>query len=150
MKRIINGKRYDTDTAQFIKTYSSGLSISDFRYYDESLYLKKTGEFFLYATGNGASEYAGKYGDLRGPGEKIVPLTLDEARAWVEKIEDPDLYEELFDVEEESNIAFSLLLPENLYKMLDDKAAEDGITKKDIVVKALEEYLKDWDVKKKD
>lgn len=147
MKRIINGKRYDTDTAQFIRTYSSGLSISDFRYYDESLYLKKTGEFFLYATGNGASEYAGRYGDLRGPGEKIVPLTLDEARAWVEKIEDPDLYEELFDVEEESNIAFSLLLPENLYKMLDDKAAEDGITKKDIVVKALEEYLKDWDVK---
>lgn len=143
MKRIINGKRYDTDTAQFIKTYSSGLSISDFRYYDETLYLKKTGEFFLYATGNGASEYAGKYGDLRGPGEKIVPLTLDEARSWVEKIEDPDLYEELFDVEEESNIAFSLLLPENLYKMLDDKAAEDGITKKDIVVKALEEYLKD-------
>lgn len=142
MKRIINGKRYDTDTAQFIKTYSSGLSISDFRYYDETLYLKKTGEFFLYATGNGASEYAGRYGDLRGPGEKIVPLTLDEARAWVEKIEDPDLYEELFDVEEESNIAFSLLLPENLYKMLDDKAAEDGITKKDIVVKALEEYLK--------
>lgn len=143
MKRIINGKRYDTDTAQFIKTYSSGLSISDFRYYDESLYLKKTGEFFLYATGNGSSKYAGQYGDLRGPGEKIVPLTLDEARAWVEKIEDPDLYEELFDVEEESNIAFSLLLPENLYKMLDDKAAEDGITKKDIVVKALEEYLKD-------
>lgn len=150
MKRIINGKRYDTDTAQFIKTYSSGLSISDFRYYDESLYLKKTGEFFLYATGNGASEYAGKYGDLRGPGEKIVPLTLDEARAWVEKIEDPDLYEELFDVEEESNIAFSLLLPENLYKMLDDKSVEDGITKKDVVVKALEEYLKDLDVKEKD
>lgn len=143
MKRIINGKRYDTDTAQFIKTYSSDLSINDFRYYDESLYLKKTGEFFLYATGNGASRYAGQYGDLRGPGEKIVPLTLDEAKAWVEKIEDPDLYEELFDVEEESNIAFSLLLPENLYKMLDDKAAEDGITKKDIVVKALEEYLKD-------
>ena len=143
MKRIINGKRYDTDTAQFIKTYRSDLSISDFRYYDESLYLKKTGEFFLYATGNGSSKYAGQYGDLRGPGEKIVPLTLDEARAWVEKIEDPDLYEELFDVEEESNIAFSLLLPENLYKMLDDKAAEDGITKKDIVVKALEEYLKD-------
>lgn len=143
MKRIINGKRYDTDTAKFIKTYSSGLSISDFRYYDESLYLKKTGEFFLYATGNGASKYAGQYGDLRGPGEKIVPLTLDEARAWVEKIEDPDLYEELFDVEEESNIAFSLLLPENLYKMLDDKSVEDGITKKDVVVKALENYLKD-------
>nr|WP_072537090.1 hypothetical protein [Anaerococcus mediterraneensis] len=142
MKRIINGKRYDTDTAQFIKTYSSDLSISDFRYYDESLYLKKTGEFFLYATGNGSSKYASKYGDLRGPGEKIVPLTLDEAKAWVEKIEDPDLYEELFEVEEEGNIAFSLLLPENLYKKLDDKSMEDGITKKDIVVKALEDYLK--------
>lgn len=146
MKRIINGKRYDTDTAKFIKTYSSGLSISDFRYYDESLYLKKTGEFFLYATGNGASRYAGQYGDLRGPGEKIVPLTLDEAKAWVEKIEDPDLYEELFEVsesEDEGNVAFSLLLPSGLYNILDNKSLEDGITKKDIVVKALENYLKD-------
>lgn len=144
MKRIINGKRYDTDTAQFIKTYSSGLSISDFRYYDESLYLKKTGEFFLYATGNGASEYAGRYGDLRGPGEKIVPLTLDEAKAWVEKIEDPDLYEELFEIpdEEGGNVAFSMLLPTNLYNILDHRSLKDGITKKDIVVKALEEYLK--------
>lgn len=145
MKRIINGKRYDTDTAKFIKTYSSGLSISDFRYYDESLYLKKTGEFFLYATGNGASKYAGQYGDLRGPGEKIVPLTLDEAKAWVEKIEDPDLYEELFEIsdEEEGNVAFSMLLPSSLYNILDHRSLKDGITKKDIVVKALENYLKD-------
>lgn len=145
MKRIINGKRYDTDTAQFIKTYRSDLSISDFRYYDESLYLKKTGEFFLYATGNGSSKYASQYGDLRGPGEKIVPLTLDEAKAWVEKIEDPDLYEELFEIpdEEGGNVAFSMLLPTNLYNILDHRSLKDGITKKDIVVKALEEYLKD-------
>ena len=145
MKRIINGKRYDTDTAEFIKTYRSDLSINDFRYYDETLYLKKTGEFFLYATGNGASRYAGQYGDLRGPGEKIIPLTLDEAKAWVEKIEDPNLYEELFelmDEEDEGNVAFSILLPGGLYNSLDHRALEDGITKKDIVVKALENYLK--------
>lgn len=144
MKRIINGKRYDTDTAQFIKTYTSDLSINDFRYYDESLYLKKTGEFFLYATGNGASKYAGQYGDLRGPGEKIVPLTLDEAKAWVEKIEDADLYEELFEVvdeENEGNVAFSLLLPSGLYNILDKKSLEEGITKKDIMVSALEKYF---------
>lgn len=145
MKRIIKGKRYDTDTAQLIKTYSSDLSISDFRYYDETLYLKKTGEFFLYGTGNGESKYAGKYGDLRGPGEKIVPLTLDEAKAWVEKIEDPDLYEELFEIsenEEEGNVGFHVLLPQSLYNILDKKSMEDGITKKDIMVSALEKYLK--------
>lgn len=143
MKRIINGKRYDTDTAKYIAKYESDYNMGDFHYYREDLYLKKTGEFFLWGNGGGLSPYADHYGDMRGPGEKIVPLTLDEAKAWVEKIEDPDLYEELFEVEEEGNIAFSLLLPENLYQKLDEKSIEDGITKKDIVVSALENYLKD-------
>ena len=72
-------------------------------------------------------------------------MTLDEAKSWVEKIDDPDLYEELFEIpdEEGGNVAFSMLLPTNLYNVLDHRSLKDGITKKDIVVKALENYLKD-------
>ncbi len=47
MKKIINGKRYDTETAKLIG--SDGYSNpSDFNYWSEDLYQKKTGEFFLY------------------------------------------------------------------------------------------------------
>lgn len=146
MKRIINGKRYDTDTATHIAKYESDHGVGDFHYYREDLYLKKTGEFFLWGEGGGLSPYAAAYpGGGWQYGEKIVPLTLDEAKSWVEKIEDPDLYEELFEIpdEEGGNVAFSMLLPTNLYNVLDHRSLKDGITKKDIVVKALENYLKD-------
>ena len=48
MKKIINGKKYDTETATSVGEYSSNYACSDYKYYDETLYKKKTGEFFLY------------------------------------------------------------------------------------------------------
>ena len=39
MKKIIDGKMYNTDTAKFIASNgSSGLSTSDFNYYENDLY----------------------------------------------------------------------------------------------------------------
>lgn len=46
MKKIINGKMYNTETAEFIDSYESGYP-KDFAYVYEALYRKKTGEFFL-------------------------------------------------------------------------------------------------------
>ena len=46
MKKIINGKRYDTSTAILIG--SARYSHGDLEYLTEELYRKKTGEFFLY------------------------------------------------------------------------------------------------------
>ena len=45
MKTIINGKMYNTDTAKLIET-TSHLYPSDFGWFRESLYQKKTGEFY--------------------------------------------------------------------------------------------------------
>lgn len=48
MKKIINGKKYDTDMAKEVGYDNNGLLCSDFYYIEETLYKKKTGEFFMW------------------------------------------------------------------------------------------------------
>ncbi len=102
MKRVINGRLYNTETAKHIGNYYNDLSYDDFNYFDEDLYLKKTGEFFL----AGSSGAFGKYAESVGPnswcgGSGIVPITEQEAKEWVEMHLDADTYIELFGEPEE-------------------------------------------------
>lgn len=100
MKRIINGKKYDTETAKE-KAYASNGAAGSFSYYAETLYKKKTGEFFLYGEGGPLTEYSQKCSDGSiGWGKKIVPLTETEAKEWAEQNAN-EKYEEIFwEVEE--------------------------------------------------
>lgn len=100
MKKIINKKLYDTETAKMIASWSNGLGKSDFRGYEENLFLKKTGEFFLYGEGGGLSPYAERRGDGWGYGEKITPLTEEEAREWAETHMEADEYLKIWKAEE--------------------------------------------------
>ena len=43
MKKVINRRMYNTDTAEEIDNYESHYLSSDFHYYEETLYRKKTG-----------------------------------------------------------------------------------------------------------
>lgn len=93
MRKIINGKMYNTDTAADIGSFSNMSNLRDYGYYEETLYQKRTGEFFLYGHGGPASKYAEQQADgMRSGGESIVPITEDQARAWVERYCDADLY----------------------------------------------------------
>lgn len=96
MKKIIDQKRYDTDTAQEVGYYSFSL-IGDFHFFKETLYRKKTGEFFLHGRGGPASRYAETTGqnEWRG-GEKIIPVSYEAAQAWAEKHLTGDAYEAIF------------------------------------------------------
>ena len=47
MKKIINGRLYNTDTAKLIGSWSNGLSSSDFHYCTEDIYQKQNGEYFF-------------------------------------------------------------------------------------------------------
>lgn len=97
MKTIIDGKKYNTETAQEIKHYRSNYSTTDFNWYEETLYRKKTGEFFLAGEGNAASKYSRSCGsNSYCGGEDIIPLPLDEAKLWVEAHCDVETYETLF------------------------------------------------------
>lgn len=84
MKRIINGRRYDTDTAKLVGSFESGY-IGDFDWKEEKLYQKTTGEFFLAGEGGARTRWSRRTIDGYSSGEGILPLTLDEAREWAEE-----------------------------------------------------------------
>ena len=45
MKKIINNKLYNTQTATMLASYDNHCLPNDFHYVEETLYRKKTGEF---------------------------------------------------------------------------------------------------------
>ena len=102
MRKIVNKKMYNTNTAVEIASCSNDASTSDFNYYEETLYKKKTGEFFLYGEGNAASKYSRSCGTNNWCGGwAIKPMTNEEAREWMEKYGDVDKYIEVFGEPEE-------------------------------------------------
>ena len=101
MKKVINQKLYDTETATKVGEWSNGYGQGDFRWAREELYMKRTGEYFLYGEGGGLSQYAGHYGDSSGDGEAIEPLTYNQARDWAEAKLGADDYMRLFEIQPE-------------------------------------------------
>ena len=101
MEKIINGKLYSTDTATLVDSNSNNLSRSDFKYLREDLYKKKTGEFFIHGQGGALTVYAEQYADGKGEGEKIIPMSEDEAKKWMEKNSTVEKYVETFGEVEE-------------------------------------------------
>lgn len=96
MKKIIDGKKYDTDTAKAMATASASLPVNDFGYFEETLYKKKTGEFFLCGRGGPATKYARRCSDgSRCGGDGIIPIDDAWARDWVERFAN-DEFEKIF------------------------------------------------------
>lgn len=102
IKKIINGKLYNTGTAKEVGSWNNGCCYSDFRYTEETLYLKRTGEFFLHGSGGAMSCYSEwDEGNCRQGGDSIMPLSLGEAKEWAVKHMDADAYMEVFGIVEE-------------------------------------------------
>lgn len=97
MKKIINGKVYDTETAQQLAYWENMPDVRDFHQYNETLYRKKTGEYFLHGEGGPMTKYARTVGtNSWSGGERIMPLSFAEAQAWAEEHLDGEEYEEIF------------------------------------------------------
>ena len=97
MRKIINGKKYNTLTAASQANFNDGRPKDDFQHLEETLYLKKTGEYFLHGKGHGSTEYGEDWpSGGRGWGEKIIPLSYDEALDWASRRLDVDEVEDLF------------------------------------------------------
>lgn len=73
---------------------------TNFRHWKEQLYRTRKGNFFLYGKGGPSSRYAVLEEDGWADGEKIIPYSEDEAKAWVEEHLSASEYEALFGVEE--------------------------------------------------
>ena len=97
MKKIINGKVYDTEKAKELGTYANAGSWRDFSHLEETLYRKKTGEFFLFGEGGPMTRYAEAEGQNSWTGgRRIMPMSYDEAREWAEEHLTADEYEAIF------------------------------------------------------
>lgn len=102
MKKIINGRKYNTDTAKEVGSWWNGVLANDLWYVRETLYVKKNGEFFLYGEGGAMTEYAqppGMYDWCSGAA--ISPMTLNQAKEWAENKISSDEYEAVFGEVEE-------------------------------------------------
>ncbi len=144
MEKIISGKRYDTNTAKQMGNASYSGSVTDYQWWEETLYLKLTGEFFIYGEGGPASKYSRLTGQNSwSGGEKIIPLTLPEAQEWGERHLDGDEYEEIFGAIEEDKTQISTWILDSVKKEA-DVLREDGYTLADIFkagIKSLKQGL---------
>lgn len=135
MKKIIDGRRYDTDTAKEMGSDSFS-NRRDFHYWMETLYRKNTGEFFLHGEGGPMSRYAVSEGQNGwSGGEKIIPLSLEAAKSWCEEHLDADAYEEIFGAvtEEGGKRTVTFSLPEAVIEKIKQRASEAGMTMSDYV-----------------
>lgn len=102
MKKIIDGRMYNTDTATCVATYDNGCSYDDLDYISEDLFIKKNGEWFIYGAGGARTNYSVSCGSnwWRG-GSSIIPLTEEEAKEWLEEHDFVDEYIKYFGEPEE-------------------------------------------------
>ena len=131
MKKVINGKVYDSDKARALGEYAPNPYRSDFHYFCETLYRKKTGEFFLHGEGNAASKYALSCGQNEWcGGEKIIPLTYADAQAWAEEHLDGDEYIAIFGEpeEDEEKAQIHVNLSKGTISKLKPAAQKNGLT----------------------
>ncbi|MDO4266162.1 MAG: hypothetical protein Q4C63_06850 [Eubacteriales bacterium] len=80
MKKIVNGKLYDTSTATEVDSWwEKG---GTYQQYGEWLYRKQSGEYFLYIDSYFADRCS------------IIPINVEKAKEWVAKYSDADIYAE--------------------------------------------------------
>jgi len=121
MNKTIGGKKYDPEKSEMLAEYDNGYPRNDFHYYEEKLYRRTTGEYFLYGSGGANSKYGVWHGNSGGLGEKITPLSITAAQAWVENACDGDEYERIFGTVEEKKVLVSIWISK------DDKIAAEEL-----------------------
>ena len=128
MKRIIDGKVYDTETAHQVgRPWSpAGLGPSDFEWYEETLYRKRTGEYFLH-------------------GERIMPMGYDQARQWAEGHLEVEEYIAAFGDPGEGGDAglerLQVKVPARTLAAIDREVSATGRTRSDVVADLLGKAL---------
>lgn len=95
MKKTINGKRYDTETAELVAEYSYSNS-NDFHYLSEELYRTKKGNWFIAGEGGAASKYAKSSGNSSFGSSDIEAISKDEALEWLQKYDENDAIDKYF------------------------------------------------------
>lgn len=85
MKARINGKTYNTETADYVCAWDNGRPRNDLHYEEVYLYRKRTGEFFIEGEGGAATVWGYEdKGGARSFGVKLFPVSKTGACQIVE------------------------------------------------------------------
>ncbi|NCC82839.1 MAG: hypothetical protein EOM03_01765 [Clostridia bacterium] len=76
MQKKIGRRVYNTEKAEYVGRNAQGY-YGDPTGFEELMYKKGLGDFFLFVSGGPESQY---------PTEDIVPLALTDAREWIERV----------------------------------------------------------------
>lgn len=94
MKSIINGKTYNTVTAQEVCELPCSSNQGDFKYHATTLYQTDKGTFFLSGRGGPLSMWAQSEGNGFTGGEGLTVIGENEARNHMESADcDADIFE---------------------------------------------------------
>lgn len=90
MKKVIDGKRYDTKAALMLgeaDNLGRGVdSTTDFGYWEAGLYRTEKGNYFLSGQGGPMSMFSRSVGqNSTSGGEGIIPMSKEEAFAWAQQ-----------------------------------------------------------------
>lgn len=81
-KQIIDGKRYNTETAEYICTVNNigygADSTTDFKFFEGDIYQTPSGAFFIYGRGGAMSLFG-------GDDDTIIPLDVEAAMGMIER-----------------------------------------------------------------
>lgn len=140
MKQIIKGKKYDTETATLLGERYHG-NPRDFGYIHEELYIKRTGEYFLVGEGGANTKYrVWRDSNSWSGGEKITPITEQEARKWVEEHLDADDYERIFGkvYEDGTMVIRTYSVPAYIADKLKKEALNRGVSASQLLCELIE------------
>lgn len=109
MKKIINGKRFDTSKSITIGSFdnigSGASSTTDFHYWEATLYkTPRSGQYFLAGSGGPMSRYAEASGNNSwSGGEGITPMSKEDAFEFAQQyLSTSEIEEEFSDMIEEA------------------------------------------------
>ena len=144
MKKVIDGRLCNTETAKELGIWSNDLNQGDFDRCAETLYLTKSGQYFVHGNGGARSKYAERHGNMWGGGEDIYLLTRTEAMKWAEEHLGADEYTAAFGEPAEAGDgteAMLLAIPIGLKDRLRIMAQELGVSMTSIAIDALNIHL---------
>lgn len=144
MKKVINGKRYNTETAKKLAGWESDQDYRGLYHEEEELYCTKAGNYFLYCYGGAGSKYNQQVGSNEwASGELIQPISEERARKWAEERLDGDEYEMIFGVPESSEVMqATIYIPAKLAERLTARMNAEHSSRNELIIMALREYLK--------
>ena len=85
MRKVINGRTYNTETSKKIGSWDNGIYGNDFRSCEENLYKNTKGAYFLVGSGGPLSKYSVSHGNNTSGSTEIIPMAEEEAQAWAEE-----------------------------------------------------------------